>query len=229
MTLLILNSKGYERSEDFTVEFHKPLRFKKMALQFFSIWVSWNNISEKYNNNRFSFFDGNVWTDMTIPDGNYTLRELNDFMVKYFREDDPPIKFGVVFARQRFVIKLKEHYRLDLTKSKLHEVLGFEPMTFEDEEQEGRFVANISRSVDDIHIHCNVIEGAYLNEYTSEIIYSFTPSNPPGSLIAKEFDKPVFFHVKTSPVYRIRMRVTNQDGEPLELNQQKVLYRLAVE
>ena len=229
MTLLILNSKDYPKSEDFTVEYATPLKIKRVALQSFSLWVSWYNICKAYENNKLSFYDGSLWHDLTIPDGNYTLGELNDYMTTYFRNESPPIQFGVIFARQRFVIKLKEHYKLDLSKSKLHEILGFEPKVYEEVKQEAKYVANISRSVDDIHIHCDIIEGAYLNQFASEVIHSFTPAQEPGSLLSKDFDRPIFFKTKSNHVYRIRMRLTNQDGVPINLNNQRVLYRLLVE
>lgn len=225
MPTLILNSKGFPESEDFTVEYNVPLRFKRIALQSFSMWVSWYNISSDV----MRYFDGNSWIDLEFPDGNYTLRELNNFLAAYFRADDPPIKFGVVFARQRFVLKLAENYKVDFSHGKLRDILGFESSVYDQPEQEARFVANISKGIDNIHIHCDIIEGCMLNQNSSEVIYSFTPSNPPGSQISKEFEKLSFFRVKTDPIYKIRMHITNQDNVPINLNGQQVIYRLLTE
>lgn len=225
-SLLILDSAGSSKSEDFTTEFDIPFNFKRIALQSFSMWVSWNNIDK--DNNQFSYFDGSKWTLVTIPDGNYTSRELNNYLANYFGVEDPPVKFGINFARQRFVLKLAEHYKVDFKPSRLFDVLGFEPRIYDKPEEEARFIANISKGVDSIHIHCDVIEGAHLGRYSSEILYSFTPQNPPGSLISKEIREPLYFKVKKDNIQRIRMRVTDQHGHLIDLNGQQVLYRLLV-
>lgn len=226
-SLLILDSKGFPKSEDFTVEFHRPLGLKRLALQSFSMWNSWNNVGG--DNNQFMYFDGVTWTTVTIPEGNYTFKELNDYLSIYFGVEDPPIKLDVRMARQRFVLKLAENYKVDFSPSKLHEILGFEPRVYDQPQTEAKFVANISKGIDNIHIHCDVIEGAQLGQHSSEILYSFTPRHPPGSQIAMEFERPIFFRVKKDYVSKIRMRVTDQNGNAINLNGQLVLYRLLVE
>lgn len=229
MSLLILNSKSYPKSEDFTVEFAEPLQFRRIALQSFSMWVSWNNISNGLGNNTLSYFDGKNWSEVVFHDGNYSLFELNDCLASHFGLEEPPIKFDAMVARQRFVIKLKKGYKVDLSKSELHQILGFEPKIFENKVQEGKFEANISRGIDRIQIRCDIVEGARLNVHSSEVLYDFVPSNPPSSLISKEFFKPFYFKVKSSHVPRIRMRITNQDGELIDLNNHEVTYVFQIE
>lgn len=227
MSLLILNSNSTSASEDFTIDYKVPFKFKKIALQSFSMWVSWNNISE--GNNTFKFYDGSNWIVLTIPDGNYTIRELNQYMLKYFKDNDPPIQFGIIRPRQRVSIKLKENYEIDLRESEFHSLIGFESKIYKEREQEGKYIADISNGNDNIYIHCDIVEGAYINQYTSEVIYSFTNSKPPGSQISQTFDRPIFFNVKHDEIYRIRMRITNQRGELIKLNKQEVEYNFITE
>lgn len=232
MGLLILDSKDFEKSEDFTIECVPPIAVTSdslIALKSMSIWVSWNNIDKKYENNTFKYFDGSLWHEVTLDNGNYTLRELNNFLIKLLGDDDTPIKFKANFATQRFVIELNDNYMMDLRKGKLHEILGFEPELYDQKHQEGKFMANISRGIDDIHIHCDIITGALYNSRSSDILYSFTPSNPPGSLIKVDENHPLFLPVnRRDYIHRIRMYVTNQDNDLIDLNNMRVLYRLLI-
>jgi len=234
--MIKLKSKGYEKSEDFTVEYSEPLNIKQIALQSFSMEVSWFTISEKYNNNKFILDTGVHHLPITIPDGNYTVRGLNEYLIRLFKSfqghfgSEPLIKFGIVEARQRIAINLKKGWVLDLRNNEFHKILGFEKEIYgdldstEDLEIEGDYIANISNGNDNIYIHCNVVEGSLINEFNSEVIYSFTNKNPPGSLISKEFNNLIYFPVKTGSVSRIRMRITNQDGELIDLNKGAVEY-----
>ncbi|GFU20152.1 uncharacterized protein TNCV_2557421 [Trichonephila clavipes] len=221
MVLLILDSKTAEKSEDFTIEYARPFSFKQIALQSFSMYVSWENIKDE----QFSYYDGSQWLNLSIPDGNYTIKGLNRYMVKFFG-NDPPILFGIIEERQRTAIKLKDQYKIDLTKTKnLHKLLGFEPKVYAEPEQIGKYIADLSGGNDNIYIHCDIIEGAYINGFnSSDVIYSFTNSNRPGSQIIKSFDKPLFFPVRMDSVYRIRMRITNHRNELIPLNKQEVQY-----
>lgn len=226
---LILNSNKYTKSEDFTVEYSPPLKFKKIALQSFSMWVSWDNISKKYNNNTFKYLEENNWIELTIPDGNYTVRDLNYYMMKYFKTKNPPIQFGIVSPRQRISIKLEENYEIDLSVSELHKILGFKPMIYKDQEQEGEFIADISRGNDNIYTHCSIVEGSRINEEYSQVVFSFTNVNPPGSQISKTFVRPIFYPVKVNSIDRIRMWITNQKGERIDLKKQEVEYNFIIE
>lgn len=50
---------------------------------------------------------------------------------------------------------------------------------YEDVVQEAKHIANISRCVNDIYIHCDIVEGATLNKHLSEVLYYLILFNPP--------------------------------------------------
>lgn len=229
MKLLLLDSKDVEKSEDFTVEFRNPIPVKnaKIALKSMSMWVSWHNIDETNNILKYTF--QGTHHQIKFDHGNYTVRDLNNFMIKHLN-DDPPIQFGINFATTRIVMKLKPGYSVDFRDTELRKILGFEPKLYTEEEQTGKYIANISRGIDDIHIHCNIIEGALYNDNFSDIIYSFTPHNPPGSLIKVDEINPIYAEVNRSDhIYRIRMYITDQDNNIINLNNQRVVYRLILD
>ncbi|GBO29383.1 hypothetical protein AVEN_218018-1 [Araneus ventricosus] len=185
------------------------------------MYVSWDNIKDE----EIVYYDGHQWLNLSILDGNYTIKGLNRYMVDFFG-NGPPILFGIVEERQRTAIQLKDQYKIDLTKTKsLHKLLGFEPKVYEEPEQIGKFIADLSGGNDNIYIHCDIVEGAYTNGFhSSNVICSFTNINRPGSEIIKSFDKPLFFPVRMDSIYRIRMRITNHRNKLISLNNQEVQY-----
>ena len=67
-----------ENSENITTEFPEPLKFKKKnALKNLKWKYPWIIISEKYNNNKFKYHNGQEKFHVVIPDGFYTLTRLN--------------------------------------------------------------------------------------------------------------------------------------------------------
>ncbi|GBN48633.1 hypothetical protein AVEN_140031-1 [Araneus ventricosus] len=123
MKPITLTSDGYEKSEDFTVELSPPLTIIKLDLQSFSMNMSWDNISEKNNNNKFKLIVENSERIITIPDGNYTVKGLNRYMIKLFGKD-PPIIFGIAEERRRIFVKLHKNCKMDLSNGDLHQLLG---------------------------------------------------------------------------------------------------------
>lgn len=87
---------------------------------------------------------------MESPDDNYTLRELNDHLIKNFGVDDPPL--SSVWSSQSFVLKLADSYNVDLTISTLHEVQRLDPREHDVAEQEPMYIANFTRGVNSIYI-----------------------------------------------------------------------------
>lgn len=229
--MIKLKPKSHEKSEDFTVEFPKPLKLKKLALQSFTMTVSWFNITDKTN-----MFD--VYTDennvksITIPYGNKNVEDLNIDVMKAFGSDDPPVKFGRVQSRLRMLIKLTKGWNIDLTKSDFHKLIGFEKKVYESHDEEtvieGENIADITNGNDIIYIHCDVVNGSLINQNNSEVIYSFTPRDVPGVIVSKEFNNLIYYPVNRDSIRRIRMRVTNQNGELIDLNKGLIEYNFRV-
>lgn len=252
-TLVLVRRKN---SENFTTEFSEPLKFTKIALQEFEMEVSWNNISEKYNNNKFKYQKNQEVFNVVIPDGFYTLSRLNlrlkeiffnnDFLnvnnnndyinfisqeEKYekFKEYKSPIQFGIIEEEDKFSIKLAENYKINLTEGNFHKVLGFEAKIYENEEQIAKYTANLEYKSDDVYVHCDIIDGMQINNNLTDVIHTFININRPGSKIVHKFDKPVFYNVKLNKaIQRITMRITDEDGTLLNLKNTKVKYKFLI-
>ena len=61
---------------------------------------------------------------------------------KIFHEYKSPIQIGEIEEEDKFSIKLKENYKIDLTVGNFRRVLGFEAKTYENNEQIAEYTSN---------------------------------------------------------------------------------------
>ncbi|GFR17223.1 uncharacterized protein TNCT_317971 [Trichonephila clavata] len=177
------------------------------------------------NNHSLTYKIGIETHHIPLDDGNYTVRDLNNTIRNTLTKDE--FQFGINFDTSWIVLKLESGYSIDFSQSELHKILGFEQRIYDQPEETARYLANISRGIDDIHIHCDIIHAILYNDRTSDVLYSFTPSNPPGSLIKIDEINPLFVSVNRSDcIHSIRMYITDQDDNIINLNKQRVIYRL---
>src|SRR5258705_3370625 len=232
MVLLTIDSSTIRncQPEDLSVDFESPIEVEshyEIALISCSLWYSWYNISTRHQNNILKFYDGMEWKEMRIPDGMYDCMTLNYLMKEHFYLEEPPIQFQMNEATLRFGIKLENEYQIDLTKGKLYELLGFPSTKIEARYSEGSSPPNITMGVDRILIHCSIVRETYLNNQRNDIIYSFTPSSPPGSLIEIEPTHPIYLPLKDyKQITQIRMKITDQRNRSINLNGEHVSYML---
>ena len=81
---IVLNSSNYDSSRGvFAYKLPHPRTFasKKVALTYCSVYKQWENILTSYGNNSFTItWINNVQYTFTIPDGNYTIGQINDYI-----------------------------------------------------------------------------------------------------------------------------------------------------
>ncbi len=221
--LLIKSTLG-----DTTVEFKQPINLEGkrcfIALKNLSLWNSWHNISDKFDNNKFDFMnETGVYTTHTIPNGNYTVDDLNS----YFESAGVNAKLHINFAVSRFVLEVAKSCALDLSKSKLCEILGFMPANYIGTNT-GAYIANISRGIDIIFVHCDLISDARFNEGHSDVLFCFTPKSAPGTLIDLPINEPIFHNVNVGQIRKIRLWLSDQNDNLIDLNDQMIVYSLLI-
>ena len=231
---IILTSKqGVGPSHDFETQFNSEMRFNagyRIALKSMTMWNSWNNIDAKYNNNILSYKQGSTWTKIVFDNGNYTLKQINNYLMSFLQSTDPletPIIFGIDEPTGRFGVILKPDCQVDFSTGELYKLLGFNPIIYTSTTIAPN-LANISRGVDKIHVNCSIVrDSRYGKETSTNILYQFSPTSPPHSLIIiKEID-PIFVNsFNDSTIRRIRMTITDQNNNIIDLNGQDVEYEL---
>lgn len=236
---IILCSRGYPKSEDFTTFFKTPIPLDgnyKIWLKGLTMWNSWHNISAKFNNNVLKYHNGQNWKIIIFDNGNYTLDDINNYLISSFasatggslRDPEIPILFGIDGPTGHFGVKIEENWSIDFSEGELHKILGFDKIIYNQTEQIAPFPANISRGVDKIRIHCDlIVEARYGEESTSRILYQFAPSERPHSLIIVNEIYPIYLKIyPTKQIERIRMTVTDQNDNIIDLNGTEVEYEI---
>ena len=64
-------------------------------------------------------------------------------------------------------------------------------------------------------IHCNIVDNSY--QQNSRILYTFVPNKPFGSLLEISPPNHIFFKTFNSEFYEIKVWLTDQNNNPLEV------------
>ena len=107
------------------------LRFgeKVIVLLNLSIYCTWKNIKSTYNNNKFEIFSP-TWNDeFKLPDGSYSVPDIQDYfqyMLKKHGEDidKASVQIYVNKIENRITFKIKNGYSLELLTPEAMKVLG---------------------------------------------------------------------------------------------------------
>mgnify|MGYP001072078391 CR=1 FL=1 len=249
-TLKLDSSSLNQDSDNFTVNFANPIVLNtsskenektkyEIALITADLWYSFSNISSELGNNTFKYYNGSVWRDVTLPNGNFQISDINDFLEvtmdqnsDYTTDPDGNIEYNIVLAPNIVTLKvelaLKNGYKLDLTTSKLNELLGFNQAIYDTTTSSTNRV-DITRGVNSLAIHCNIAGGSFDNNLGSDILYSFVPQSGRGSAIHIEPNYPIYLPVSEEmAINRIQMRITDQLNRRVNFNGEPITYFLHI-
>ena len=105
------------------------------------------------------------WVKVVIPNGMYDEEGLNYFLSRYFNSflDQYPNSISSNLSKMKFVIIFKGYYRFRFNCD-ICVILVFEnEAELSSKYNEGTKVANIARNIDDIHIHCSLVDSSIVN------------------------------------------------------------------
>ena len=97
------------------------LRFgeKVVALSNLSIYYTWKKIKSTYNNNKFKIFSP-TWNDeFELPDGSYSISDIQDYFEYILKKhgediDKPSVQIYINKIENRVTFKIKNGYSLEL-------------------------------------------------------------------------------------------------------------------
>ena len=90
---------------------------KIIALSNISIYYTWKNIKNSYNNNKFKI-SAPTWNDkFELPDGSYSVADIQDYFEYIFKKhientDKLSVQIYVNKIENRFTFKIKNGYSL---------------------------------------------------------------------------------------------------------------------
>ena len=102
---------------------------KVIALSNLSIYYTWRNIKNSYNNNKFKI-SAPTWNDkFELPDGSYYISDIQNYfehILKKHREDidKPSVQVYVNKIENRVTFKSKNGYNLELLTPETMRLLG---------------------------------------------------------------------------------------------------------
>jgi len=247
-TIKLDSSSLNQNSDNFTVTFGSPIELNSLskenekvkyeiALISADLWYSFSNISTELGNNTFKYYNGSTWKTVTLPNGNFQVSDINDFLEVVFDQNndvstDEDGIYNIVIAPNIVTLKveiaIKNGYKIDLTTSKLNELIGFNKAIY-DTTTSSQNRVDITRGVNSLSIHCSIAGGSYDNNIGSDILYSFVPLTGRGSSIHIEPNYPIYVPVnEESYIKSIQMRITDQLGRRVNFNGEPVTYFLSL-
>ena len=237
ITVLLDSSKlTNQDSDNYEVYLSRPLELKnyphEIAMKSLYTWFTWFNIHKAdYDNATFRYYNGTAWKQFDIPNGNYNAEELNDAIHEGMEaltdvivdvvtgEKTYNINIVPVYSQIKMKIQIANSFQVDLTISRLNELLGF-TQAIVNATSLGSSNANITNGVNTMVLHCNICSGSsYDNSNASDILYTFVPSVPPGSNISITPSQPVYVPIdRMDRIDRIGVKLTDQRGRKISLN-----------
>jgi len=243
-TLLVLNSDNKPDSSDFVTDIKNPLRanddeYFTIAIDKVSIWYSWFNISAARGNNKFVYNNGvDADKTITIPNGNYSITGLNTYIQAIMKVNGDnntattPESYYVIITpninTNRVYLTVTGGYTVKFTDGTLYSLMGFE----EDDEitasGDAPNIADFLNGLSSVLFRCSVVAGysSLLDGGASDVIGSFFPATPPSSHIEIVPRNLLYLNVSQNFITEIRMRITDQAGNKIDLNSEPVTYFL---
>ena len=157
---------------------------KVIALSNVSMYYTWNNIKSSYNNNKFKISSPTWNEEFTLPDGSYSISEIQDYfeyIIKKHGEniDKPSILIYVNKIKNRITSKIKKGYSLELlTKATMKLLRSTKNEITKDKNGENVPHLEITEVV---LVHCNMVNNDY--QHDSRVLYTFVPNRSFGSLL----------------------------------------------
>ena len=242
--LLCLHSEHNTRTSDFTINYSRPIDLSDglwaVALDKIEYCVSWHNVDSSYNNRTFSYSDGVNTRIVTLPEGNYTVDLINEYLheVMYANGDytiDPvtgqpvySISITPNYPTLRTRISVVPGWSVDLTLSRFHNLIGFNSVVVT-ATSIGAHHSNINRSMESIHVHCDLVTNSYVNSTNNDLLYQFAPQGFPGSKQTSEPRNRTFMPIRgATHVNRIRIYLTDQHNRHINFHGEPVAVTLVL-
>ena len=193
-----------------------PSKRHEIALIRLETYNSIPNVNENNNIIRYEL-NGETYS-IVIPTGAYELSQINEVVQNKLIH---PNVFEILANNNT----LKSIIRINETGVKVHlnhmnsmkELLGFSEETVEGiGDHEGSSIVNILK-VNSIFVNCDLVSGSFVNGTHEPVLYSFFPNVPPGYKVIETPSSPVFLPVSQDYIESIRLWLTDQDRDAINL------------
>ena len=180
MDTIFMNSENRENSEWYvlilklTNKLDLRIGGKVMGLSNLSIYYTWKNIKNLYNNNKFKV-SAQTWNDeFELPDGSYSVSDIQDYFEYILKKhgediDKPSIQIYV----NKIIFKIKNGYSLELLTPETMKLLGSTKNKITGDKN-GEDVPHLEIT-EVVLVRCNVVNNDYQQDTT--VLYTLLPTN----------------------------------------------------
>ena len=224
MDTIVMNSENIKTSEyhvlvlNLTDKVDLRRGQKTVALSNLSIYYTWKNIKNSYNNNKFKISAPTWSEEFELPDGSYSISDIQDYFEYILKKhsesvDNPSIRMYVNKIENRITFKIKSGYYLELLTPETMKLLGStESKITKDKNVENFPHLEVAELV---LVHCNLVNNDYQQD--SRILFTFVPNKSFGSLLEISPTNHVFLKTFNSESQEVKVWFTDQTSKPLEL------------
>ena len=211
------SSKPHVLILKFTNKFDLRLGKKVIALSNVSIYCTWKNIKSSYNNNKFKI-SAPTWNDkFELPDGSYSVSDIQDYFEYILRKhgediDKPSVQIYVNKIENRVTFKIKNEYSLELLTPQTMKLLGStENKITKDKNGENAPHLEITEVV---LVNCDIANNEYQQD--SRVSYTFVPNKLHGSLLEISPTNHIFLKIFNSEYDENKVWFTDQNSKQLD-------------
>ena len=186
---------------------------KVIASSNLSIYYTWKNIKSSYSNNKFKI-SVPTWNDkFELPDGSYSVSNIQDYFEHGENIEKPSVKLYVNKIENRIAFKIINGYRLELLTTGTMKLLGSTENKIT-KNKNGEHVPHLEIT-EVVLVHCNIVNNDYQQD--SRVLHTFVPNKPFGSLLEIYPANQIFLEIFNSEFQTIEVWFIDQNGQTLEI------------
>ena len=233
-TVKIITRDSYHREALNPAIQLEPNKTYKAALTSFSTYNSLKNIYKDKNDKfKYSKDKGATWNTITLAPGSYEINSIDKEIKRQIGiplKDDKQLSLGVETTVNRISLTLDDYHQVDfnITHS-LSDLLGFQKKKYIKGYHIGENLPKIT-DINSIVVHCNIVEGGYLNGRATNALYSF-PSHKVliGYKIIQEPRVLTFFPISQSTIESITIQFTDENLNPIDFSHGEIITDILIQ
>ena len=174
------------------------------------------NIKSSYNKDKFEI-SAPTWNDkFELRDGSYSVSNIQDYFEYILKKhgeniDNVSVKVYVNKIEKRITFKIKNGYILELLTPEKIKLLGSTENKIT-KDKNGQNVPNLE--IKEV-VHCNIVNNGYQQD--SKVLYTFISNKSFVSLLKISPTNHIFIKTFNSEFQTIEVWFTDQNSEPLEI------------
>jgi hypothetical protein len=233
---------GTGRADNFVIRFEEPFvlagkaadnkgdensqQMWEMAL---TEWRGFNSIANisaaLYGNNIIEFSTGGPMNQIIIPDGIYSVAQINSYVnsiltaAPYLLPANS-VRIVAVTSQDKIQITVAAGISVNLNASNIYRTFGYslaQSPIVGLTTVIGASAAQMTNGITAYLIRCDAVTGSTLNANASDVIYLYTPDVAPGRSIRVTPPAPMYLPVKNpKEIRQIRLYITDDLGRPVD-------------